>query len=239
VKILEPEHTVFHIPNEITEADFNGWLQERGRYFFGTWDKRYIPLLASHDRNETYKEGGLVECQYGRGTYLYIGYSFFRQLPNGVQGAFRLFANILAIPAARRLERAKFLRNNILFASLDEERLRALADVMFERWYEDGQTICEAGAKEDVLYVVYRGQVEIFDQTTVQAVAAEGDCIGEFAVLGDIPRSASMRARGNTQLLAINGDEFREVLKKNPELSIDLIRALVRKMVAPAPNSRE
>jgi len=240
VKILEPEHSVFHIPNEITEADFSGWSQERGRYFFGTWDQRYIPLLASHDRNETYKEGGLVECQYGRGTYLYSGYSFFRQLPDGVQGAFRIFANLLAIPVARRLERAKFLRNNALFASLDEERLHALADVMFERWYEDGQTICEAGAREDELYVVYRGEVEVLDQTTgqatVQAVATEGDCIGEFAVLGDIPRSASMRARGNTQLLAIKGDEFREVLRKNPELSIDLIRVLVRKLIAPAPD---
>ena len=102
VSLLVPDHPVFNRPNRITEADFEGWVQERGLYFLGEWDPRYTPLMASQDPGETPRAGGLVEARYGKGRYIYTGYAWFRQLPAGVPGAVRLFANLISLakPAA-------------------------------------------------------------------------------------------------------------------------------------------
>lgn len=102
VEILLPDHPVFNRPNRITEADFEGWVQERGLYFLGEWDSRYTPLMASQDPGEPPRAGGLVEARYGKGRYIYTGYAWFRQLPAGVPGAVRLFANLISLakPAA-------------------------------------------------------------------------------------------------------------------------------------------
>ena len=96
VDILAPQDSVFHYPNEINAHDFEGWVQERGTYFMGKWDEKYKPLLASHDPGEAPLAGGLLRATYGKGTYIYSGYAFFRQLPAGVPGAVRLFVNILS-----------------------------------------------------------------------------------------------------------------------------------------------
>ena len=101
VTILNPDHFLFDTPNRITDRDFEGWIKDRGLYFFGQWDKRYEPLLECNDPGEEPRKGGLLIAGYGRGTYLYTGYSLFRQLSAGVPGAFRLFGNILALPTAR------------------------------------------------------------------------------------------------------------------------------------------
>jgi len=95
VKILAPDDSVFHDPNLIGERDFNGWVQERGLYFMDKWDDQFKPLLACHDPGEPEQEGGLLRAQYGKGTYIYTGYAFFRQLPAGVPGAIRLYVNLL------------------------------------------------------------------------------------------------------------------------------------------------
>jgi LmbE family N-acetylglucosaminyl deacetylase len=95
VKILAPDDPVFHDPNPIRESDFNGWVQERGLYFMDKWDDQFKPLLACHDPGEPEQEGGLLRAQYGKGTYIYTGYAFFRQLPAGVPGAIRLYVNLL------------------------------------------------------------------------------------------------------------------------------------------------
>ena len=96
VEILAPEDGIFHYPNQITEHDFDGWVQERGLYFMDQWDNSFKPLLASHDPGESPQKGGLLRAQYGKGTYLYTGYAFFRQLPAGVPGAIRLYVNLLS-----------------------------------------------------------------------------------------------------------------------------------------------
>jgi hypothetical protein len=96
VEILAPEDGIFHYPNQITEHDFEGWVQERGLYFMDQWDNSFKPLLASHDPGESPQKGGLLRAQYGKGTYLYTGYAFFRQLPAGVPGAIRLYVNLLS-----------------------------------------------------------------------------------------------------------------------------------------------
>jgi hypothetical protein len=96
VQILAPEDGVFHYPNEITARDFDGWVQERGLYFMDKWDDHFKPLLSCHDPGEDAQKGGLLRAQYGKGTYIYAGYAFFRQLPAGVPGAVRLYVNLLS-----------------------------------------------------------------------------------------------------------------------------------------------
>jgi len=96
VDILAPGNSVFHYPNTITARDFDGWVQERGLYFMSKWDDHFTPLLACHDPGEDPQKGGLLRAQYGKGTYFYVGYAFFRQLPAGVPGAVRLYVNILS-----------------------------------------------------------------------------------------------------------------------------------------------
>ena len=95
VAMLDPSNPIFHFPNEITQKDFAGWVQERGLYFMSQWDNNFTPLLESHDPGEAEQKGGLLVAHYGKGTYIYTGYAFFRQLPAGVPGAVRLFVNLV------------------------------------------------------------------------------------------------------------------------------------------------
>jgi hypothetical protein len=96
VDILAPDDEIFHYPNTITARDFDGWVQERGLYFMDKWDEHFKALLACHDPGEQSQKGGLLRAQYGKGTYIYTGYAFFRQLPAGVPGAVRLYVNLLS-----------------------------------------------------------------------------------------------------------------------------------------------
>ena len=97
VQIVRPGHPALRAPNAIGPADWADWVQERGLYFARTWDKAYVPLVETHDPGEAPLEGGLLVARHGKGTYVYTGLSFFRQLPAGVPGAYRLFANLLAL----------------------------------------------------------------------------------------------------------------------------------------------
>ncbi len=100
VRHLQPDHPVFHTPNEITARDWEGWVQERGLYFAHSWDAAYEPLLALADPGGAEQQGSLLIARLGRGAYVYTGLAFFRQLPAGVPGALRLFANLLALRGA-------------------------------------------------------------------------------------------------------------------------------------------
>lgn len=97
VVFLNPKHELLNKPNKITQKDFDGWVQERGLYFPNKWDKAFTPILGIHDDGEAQTQGSLLVAKYGKGHYIYTGLSFFRQLPAGVSGAYRLFANILSI----------------------------------------------------------------------------------------------------------------------------------------------
>jgi LmbE family N-acetylglucosaminyl deacetylase len=96
VRFVHPDHPLLNTPNKITAADFNGWVQERGLYFANNWDPRYQTVLATNDPGESEKEGGELYARYGKGVYIYTSYSWFRQLPAGVPGAYRLFANLVS-----------------------------------------------------------------------------------------------------------------------------------------------
>ncbi len=101
VHFLRPGHALFHWPNEITAKDFDGWIQERSLYHAEGWGARYVPLLGMADPGEAEDQGALLVAKHGKGCYVYTGLAFFRQLPDGVPGATRLFANLLALGHAR------------------------------------------------------------------------------------------------------------------------------------------
>jgi LmbE family N-acetylglucosaminyl deacetylase len=97
VRFLEPQNPVLNYPNKITSKDFEGWKQEQGLYYPSEWNAAFTPILSSNDKGETPKKGALLIAKYGKGHYIYTGLSFFRELPEGVSGAFRLMANIISI----------------------------------------------------------------------------------------------------------------------------------------------
>ncbi len=97
VRILMPQNPLLRWPNRITEADFAGWLEERGHDFLAHWDPRYQALLETHDPEQAPQRGGLLYARYGQGVYIYCAYALYRQLPEGVPGAYRLLANLISL----------------------------------------------------------------------------------------------------------------------------------------------
>ena len=97
ITFIEPNHPILNYPNRITAKDFEGWKQEQGLYYPNEWDKAFTPILASNDKGESPKKGALLVAKYGKGNYIYTSLSFFRELPEGVSGAFRLMANLISI----------------------------------------------------------------------------------------------------------------------------------------------
>ena len=103
VRILAPGHPVFTFPNRITPDDFGGWVQERNLYAWSSFDaQRYTPLLESADPGEPAQRGGELYAEFGKGRYVYTAYAWFRQLPAGVPGAYRQFANLISLSKAPR-----------------------------------------------------------------------------------------------------------------------------------------
>lgn len=102
VRFLKPDHEILNYPNKITSKDFEGWVQERGLYFPSEWDEKYDAILSSNDPGETPKDGGLLVAKHGKGYFIYTGYSWFRELPAGVPGAYRIFTNMISIGKGNR-----------------------------------------------------------------------------------------------------------------------------------------
>lgn len=98
VEILNSAHPVFNWPNKITENDFRGWVEERGSKWMKSWDSQYEALLETHDPGQAPQKGGFLYAKYGKGIYIYNAYAFYRELPEGVPGAYRIFANMLSLP---------------------------------------------------------------------------------------------------------------------------------------------
>ncbi|MBV9034320.1 MAG: PIG-L family deacetylase [Acidobacteriaceae bacterium] len=98
VEILDKGNPIFNWPNKISEKDFSGWVEERGSKWMQSWDSKYQALLETHDEGQAPQKGGLLYAKYGKGIYIYNAYAFYRQLPEGVPGAYRLFANMLSLP---------------------------------------------------------------------------------------------------------------------------------------------
>ena len=234
VAILEPQHCLMTRPNTISEEDFAGWIHDRGLYFFGNFDNRYTAILGCNDPGEELKRGGLLACGYGRGTFVYVGYSLFRQIPAAVPGAFRLLANLLALPESLLLERVERLRKLSFFANLNGEQLVAVAKIVSERYETAGAYLCRQGDSGQELFIITKGEVEIIKRTatgTVWLKAGEGQVIGEFAILADVPRAADLRVSTDVHLLVISGVHFRALIRQYAEIAENMIRQLVMKLI--------
>ena len=105
VTILHPDHPLFHTPNRISNRDFDGWFEQRGSKFWESWDEQYTALLECHDQGQSPQQGGQLLTQFGNGVYVYSAYAWYRQLPRGVPGAYRIFANMLSLPETDLVER--------------------------------------------------------------------------------------------------------------------------------------
>jgi len=113
VRILKPDHAALNYPNKITADDFKGWVQERGLYFPDKWDPNFEALLSMNDTGETApKDGSLLVAKYGNGHYVYTGLSFFRELPEGVPGAYKLFANLTSLGKTPKLPAQKIKKTS-------------------------------------------------------------------------------------------------------------------------------
>ncbi len=103
MRMLDPTNVLLNKPNPISQQDFEGWIQERGLYFPNTWDKeKFTPVLGCNDMAEPSKDGALLLARYGKGFYIYTPLAFFRQLPGGVPGAYKLFTNMLSVGKVRK-----------------------------------------------------------------------------------------------------------------------------------------
>jgi hypothetical protein len=207
---------------------------EQGLYYFASFDKRYQPLLEANDPGEEPKKGGLLVAGYGQGTYVYTGLSFFRQIPAGVTGAIRLFANLLALPAARLHERAEVLKRVALFAPLSDDELHEVAKLMSEHWVEDGAYLCRVGDPADKMYTVVKGEVEILRDVggteELFYTEGEGDTVGEMSFFAETPCEVSIRAKGELQLLVIEAEHFKSLLQQKPMLVGQIIKVLANEL---------
>jgi LmbE family N-acetylglucosaminyl deacetylase len=237
VRQLDPQHPVLSRPNRIGSEDFDGWVHDRGLYFFSEWDKRYVPVLESGDPGYEPQRGGLLVASYGRGTYVYVAYSFFRQIPAGVPGAVRLFANLVGLAEARILERAEQARLIPLLAFLPDEQLYEVARLMSERWLDAGTVLCRQGDRGSDLYMVVEGDVQVIKgvegSESVVFIAGPGEVVGELAAIADLPRSATLRASTDVKILSLRGSHFRGFLRRHADLA-ERITAVLAKRLASA-----
>ncbi|PYX77597.1 MAG: hypothetical protein DMG72_01025 [Acidobacteria bacterium] len=111
VEILAPANPVFTWPNKIIAKDFENWVEERGSKFLASWDAAYEPLLETHDPGQDPQKGGLLYAKYGKGIYIYNAYAFYRQMPEGVPGAYRLFANMVSLAKNPQLAGSRSLNS--------------------------------------------------------------------------------------------------------------------------------
>jgi len=97
VRIINPKHPALNTPNKVSMDDFEGWVQERGLYFPNEWSENYKTLISSNDTGEGPNDGGILISKIGKGHFVYTSYSWFRQLPAGVPGAYKIFSNLLSL----------------------------------------------------------------------------------------------------------------------------------------------
>ncbi len=107
VRILKPDHPVLNFPNKVNAKDFEGWVQERGLYFPSVWGEQFDAILSMNDKGEPARNGSLLVAKYAAGHYVYTGLSFFRELPEGVSGAYKLFTNIVSLGKVKTLRNEK------------------------------------------------------------------------------------------------------------------------------------
>lgn len=232
VTVLVPDHPILDFPNTLTSEDWNGWVIDRGLYFFGEWDDRYLPILSCNDPGEEPKRGGMLVTSYGRGTYVYAAYAFFRQLPAGVPGAFRLFANLLSLSHIRINKRIEILNQVPIFASMDVEQLKMFASLLFDRSVKDGEYLVKQGEQKDEIYIIADGEVEVIRDRNDKASSyiKAGEAVSVLEVLSRMPYQYTLQAKGNVHTLTISGEDIRNFMRSHPEMYEHFLKVIVEKI---------
>jgi hypothetical protein len=242
VEMLAPEHRLLSLPNEIGPEDFDGWVHDRGLYFFGEWDPRYEPILACADAEEEPHPGGLLVAQYGRGVYAYAAYSFFREIPAGVPGAIRLFANLMGLAEAQLQERVAILRRLALLDGFSDAELEELARAMSERTARAGEYLTRQGSRGEELFILLEGTAEAIHEHSgaarVVGVIEAVDSLGEMAVLGNAKRAPGLRAKTDLTVLALAAEELHGWLTRHPELAVRLMARATARLAPPQGDAR-
>jgi LmbE family N-acetylglucosaminyl deacetylase len=235
VSRLQPDHPLLNQPNAISDNDFAGWVMDRGNFFIGEWDAHYEALLACNDPGEEPKCGGLLVARYGRGAYLYCAYSLCRQISAGVPGAFRLLANILALPIQRVLIRSQWLKSAPIFSTLPKNDLLEVARIAVDSIEDSGIYLCHEGDLADKIYLIVQGQVEIVKESEegkIISTAGPGEVIGELGVLADLPQHVAMHTCGEVHLLALSGAGFLALMHEHYKLMERVIQVMSAELVS-------
>ena len=169
---------------------------------------------------------------YGRGAYVYCGYTLFRQLAAGVPGAFRLFANLLAAPEGRVRARMEHLRITSLFAGLEDAQLHRVAAVALERRLGDGELLFEEGEEGEELYLIMSGALDVLQGGRHVRTCERGEPIGELAAFTGLRRTASLRARGDTELLVLRSQDVLGLVRGDGEIAEQILGLLARRLHA-------
>lgn len=232
VTVLVPDHPILNFPNTIIPEDWNGWVIDRGLYFFGEWDNRYLPILSCNDPGEEPKHGGMLVANFGRGTYVYAAYAFFRQLPAGVPGAFRLFANLLSLSHIRINKRIEILNQVPMFTAMDVELLKMFASLLSDRSVKDGEYLVKQGEPKDEMYIIADGAIEIIGDRNGKASSyiKAGEAVSILEILSRMPYQYTLQAKGNVHTLAISGEDFRNFMRSHPEMYEHFLKAIVEKI---------
>ena len=199
VVLLDPAHPLFHQPNELAAADWEGWVQERALYMAGSWDPGYRPLLELQDPGEPAQRGGLLVARLGRGTYVYTGLSFFRQLPAGVPGAYRLFANLLA------------LRESAAAGSPAAELDRRTGELMRRATVVDTHVDLPYRLSDEQVDVARRTADGHFDWPRARSGGLDAAFMSIY-ISSDVPTDGAARKKADELIDLVEG-----LVKKNPE----------------------
>ena len=234
VEAVAPDQPVLNLPNRLASSDWEGWVHDRGIYFFGTWDPRYLPILSATDPGEEPRLGGLMVASHGRGVYVYCGYSFARQIPAGVAGAIRLFANVLGLAESRMRERARCLRAEALLDFLTDAEVAVAARWVSERSVEAGAELACQGTGAAGIYIGADVELELWhadrDGERLVRVAAPGEPVGSFDALRDGPPSVTVRGRDAGRVLELRGDVLRGWLCADRDLAGRLVGRLAEEI---------
>ena len=235
IEPLAPDHPALNQPNTIAQADWDGWVHDRGIYFFGTWDQRYTPILSSNDPGEAPRLGGLMVASFGKGIYVYSGYSFARQIPAGVQGAVRLFANLLGLAESKMRELAGRLRSDRMLDFLSDDELAFAARWIAEKEVRAGMDLVSPGDGDGAICIGVDVDLEVWrdhagGERLVRTVPP-GEAVGGYEALCGDPLEMTLRSRAAGHVLELPGGVLRDWLCADRALSERLVRSLAAELI--------
>lgn len=232
ITLLEPDHSVFNFPNKITQQDFEGWHVDRGVYFWEKWDKRYQPLMRTGDPGDDPQSGGMMFTRYGRGSYIYLGYSFHRQIIQGVDGAFRICANILDLPRQLLEKQVRQLQSIPLFSKISPVMLEPIASKLEAVYLNKGDHLEYGTAPHQKLGFLEYGlleKVQKFGESSVEHLIEPGQSFGEASLFRNQSSHHVVRAKEDSLILVLTIKDWWNIIQNHPSTVKPVMEYLARR----------